>query len=297
LWSAFACSDGTAPVSATNRPILFIGRRQIAGQPSSEIAIYSVRLDGSGLQRLTTGAGQALYPAWSRDGRQIAFASGPTTAGGGTQLWAMAADGTNAHRLSSSFGECPYGYESLTWDPSGTRLAAECFWTVAVFDLATETVTPVSGGLEDSMENPDWSPDGKRIAFDDPFLTDVFVQAPAVGKRTTLIADAADPAWAPNGTRIAFAGRSTAGIFVAAADGSERTRLTTPAGTDRDEGPTWSPDGQWLAFHRFFTVCTPPAPAPGRVCSSTWSVFVVRSDGSGLRRVAPDSLIATRPSW
>jgi Tol biopolymer transport system component len=285
MLSAFACSDGTSPVSATNRPIVFIGRRQIPGQfpRESEIAIYSVRLDGSGLQRLTTGAGQALYPAWSRDGRQIAFASGPVTAGGGTQLWAMAPDGTNAHRLSSSFGECPYGYESLTWDPSGSRLAAECFWTVAVFDLATETVTPVSAGLEDSMENPDWSPDGKRIAFDDPFLPDVFVQAPAVDKRTTLIADASDPAWSPNGTRIAFAGRSTPGIFVAAADGTGRTRLTTPTGTDRDEGPTWSPDGQWLAFHRSF--------------SSTWSVFVVRSDGSGLRRVVPDSLTATRPSW
>jgi TolB protein len=264
----------------------------------TEPAIYSVRLDGSGLQRLTSGGGQALYPAWSRDGRQIAFSSGITA---GSELWVMAADGGNARRLSPDFRDCGYGYTSLTWDPSATRLAAECFGNVSVFDVRSGTATSVSTGLEDTMTDPDWSPDGTRLAFTAPSSPDVFTRAPDGSGRARLLSDASDPAWSPNGSRLAFVGGTTPGIFVANVDGTGRTRLTSPEDAAFDEGPTWAPDGQWLAFHRRSTVCVPPTVPPtvlpDRVCFPHWSVFVVRSDGSGLRRLTPDSLYATRPAW
>jgi TolB protein len=278
------------------RPILFIGRTQVRGEVTSDQAIYSVSSDGSGLQRLTTGSGGASFPAWSRDGRQIAFASG---APAGSVLWVMGTDGSNPRPASPDFPSCPYGYTSLTWDPSGNRLAAQCFWNVFVFDLRTGASTSITSAFEDTMKDPDWSPDGNRIAFGDPFAPDVFTRAPDGTGRTRLLQDASDPAWSPNGSRVAFVGgtSASAGIYVANVDGTGRLRVTTPGTSATDEGPTWSPDGQWLAFHRRWTLCVPITQAPGQTCFLHWGVFVVRPDGSELRSITPDSLQATRPAW
>jgi TolB protein len=60
-----------------------------------------------------------------------------------------------------------------------------------------------------------------------------------------------EPNWSPDGTRIAFTrGPETAGdVYVMNADGSNPTRLTTsPAG---DRQPAFSPDGELIAFLRF----------------------------------------------
>jgi Tol biopolymer transport system component len=35
--------------------------------------IYSVKLDGTGAEKLTSGAGNHLFPAWSPDGKKIAY--------------------------------------------------------------------------------------------------------------------------------------------------------------------------------------------------------------------------------
>jgi Tol biopolymer transport system component len=65
-----------------------------------------------------------------------------------------------------------------------------------------------------------------------------------------------DPNWSPDGTRIAFSSdRSGNGdIYTMAADGSNLVRVTK---SDRLEfGPAWSPSGQLIAFARAFTSTT-----------------------------------------
>src|SRR5262249_36007964 len=61
------------------------------------------------------------------------------------------------------------------------------------------------------------------------------------------------PNWSPDGRRIAYARRvdddpenSFGGIYMINADGSGRTNLFGPS----DSGPVWSPDGTKLAFTR-----------------------------------------------
>jgi Tol biopolymer transport system component/DNA-binding winged helix-turn-helix (wHTH) protein len=58
------------------------------------------------------------------------------------------------------------------------------------------------------------------------------------------------PALSPDGTRVAFAygGAPHPGIYVALIDGDKPLQLT---GNDRDNYPTWSPDGRQIAFARF----------------------------------------------
>ncbi len=83
---------------------------------------------------------------------------------------------------------------------------------------------------------------GMAIYTANPDGTDV-VKVPTAGL------EAADPDWSPNGRRIAFASRDVAagGIYVVDVDGSNLTRLTAQAD---DRRPAWSPDGTRIAYIR-----------------------------------------------
>ena len=57
------------------------------------------------------------------------------------------------------------------------------------------------------------------------------------------------PEWSPSGQRIAYIHEPAAGvreIWMMRADGSNKTRITQ--GGNATAGPSWSPDGRWLAF-------------------------------------------------
>ncbi len=64
--------------------------------------------------------------------------------------------------------------------------------------------------------------------------------------------DDTDPQWSPDGTRIAFTNgsRQQRGVWVMNADGSGLTRLTTPDRPELDHDIAWSPDGSALVFTR-----------------------------------------------
>jgi dipeptidyl aminopeptidase/acylaminoacyl peptidase len=70
--------------------------------------IYSVRVDGSYMERLTRNTWEwDKHPSWSPDGKQIVFYSNRET--GRLQLWVMNADGSNQHLLFNS--------PDNDWDP------------------------------------------------------------------------------------------------------------------------------------------------------------------------------------
>jgi Tol biopolymer transport system component len=113
------------------------------------------------------------------------------------------------------------------------------------------------------------------------------LSGPASGPALSTAVSYAEPAWSPTGKTIAFVARTTAAegppellaasILTMRADGSGvRTLVAPPAVRWANLGwPSWSPDGRRIAF------------SDGRL-------FVIRSDGRGLRRIARDGL---HPSW
>lgn len=123
--------------------------------------------------------------------------------------------------------------------------------------LTSHTGTPVAFLTEG--EAPTWSSDGKRIAF---HRADGGVYVIHVDDSTTIrIGDGSEPAWSPDDQRIAFNGPG--GLFVGNADGSGSPTLLLPDTADLPrppwydpasfspgwvESPTWSPDGQRIAF-------------------------------------------------
>jgi Tol biopolymer transport system component len=150
-------------------------------------------------------------------------------------------------------------------------------------------------------EQSDWSPDGSRIAFD--FFDGQNVQIATMdtdGQDTLqLTTDETvfhgEPAYSPDGSRIAFEGDpvdAPDGIFLMdASNGQEVTRITSnpyPGEHAFDETPSFSPDGTQIVFDR---------QRFEHALGHQAALFVVRTDGSDLRRISPWGLQIGQADW
>jgi TolB protein len=208
----------------------------------------------------------ASSPAWSPDGKEIAYTRG---AGVAPQVWVMNADGTDPHQIAAS-GNNP------DWSPDGTKLAyGKCCGRVVVANADgsdPKVITKTDGQLP---ANPAWSPDGSELAVESTAGI-LIVSADGQNKRL-VIPGGEEPDWSPDGSRLVYT-NSNGAIWVANADGSNRRRLTGESGG----GAAWSPDGSEIAF------------------TGENTVFEIRPDGTGLHQLhtggTPD-LGFSDPAW
>ena len=141
--------------------------------------IYVFDLAAKSLKQITGGDFDDSEPAWSPDGKQIAFTSNRSEpdpdANYNTDVWVVAADNTDkgAHltKISSSSGED----HSATWSPDGKQIAFVTQLDPKLFQYATKhlAIAPSTGGpvkvLTETFDRmasvPHFSPDGNSIYF------------------------------------------------------------------------------------------------------------------------------------
>ncbi len=210
-------------------------------------------LDGS-LQQVTTGAGQDVEVAISRDGKRLAFGTLRQNA----DVWKLPVSPQTGLPTGSPEAVISTTREDSrgAWSPDGESIAFNSdragdmnIWLFSLTDSSSRQLTTGHGG----DFQPNWSPDEKKIAFfssrsGSPNIWEVEVASGALRRLTSNGAVNANPFFSPDGARIAYqsdqSGRLE--VWVMNADGSGARQLTNTGVTGHFM--RWSDNGREVIF-------------------------------------------------
>jgi Tol biopolymer transport system component/DNA-binding winged helix-turn-helix (wHTH) protein len=193
--------------------------------------------------------------AWWPDGNSILFASGASCFN--KTLWQMAIRGP-ARRLGEP-ERLPFGGEGFWLMPAISRqgrvvyvqnVRAAHIWRMELGESHRVVNMPMNSTRLDHV--PQYSPDGKRIAFaSDRSGSNEIWLCDADGSNVMKLTSfggpyVANPAWSPDGGRIALTARpgGISEIYIVNADGGRPERLRGTQSKDRLA--SWSRDGKWI---------------------------------------------------
>ncbi len=148
-----------------------------------------------------------------------------------------------------------------------------------------------------------WSPDGKQVAFaakskNKNTLYTLDVRKKRVRRRFRFDLDGLfEPAWSPDGRRIAVVGLKDgwSDIYVVDLDDESLHRITNDPYDERQLD--WSPDGEWLAMSSDRPHTDLSFDGLKDFPFGQYDIFVMRPDGSELRRVVSDPAGEAHPRW
>jgi Tol biopolymer transport system component len=225
------------------------GRIMFTAWGGDGLDLFIVNPDGTGLTSFATLAGNELQPAWSWDNQWVAFLRPRADAASveHNELYVVDQNGGNGHWVTPS----PLGVDlrDPAWSPDGTRITLTTDnLALLSIDVATGTVQtlPYTGGA------PSYDPTGQLVVYSTGVQLQV-AKADGSGLVSVIPAPSSHglqyPKFSPDGKKIAFGAynlRDDSDIWLVNADGTGLVRLV--GGPTLDTEPTWSPDGQTIAY-------------------------------------------------
>ncbi len=222
---------------------------------------------------------------------QIAYVSNKT---GNKEIWVMDYDGANQHQVSTLRSI------SLTprWSPDATRIAFTCYvpfrgvTSAQICLYSTDSNRLISfPRFRGTNASPAWSPDGSEIAFmssqgGDPEIYVSDLSGSHLHRITFAAGVSTSPVYNPKtGKQIIFVSDRAGSpvLYESNSDGSDVQKIDLP-----DKGyvidPTWSPNGQLVAFS-------------WRRPTGNYDIYAMDVVSHQLVELTRDSGRNERPSW
>lgn len=250
--------------------------------------LYTMRASDPGaVRRLTQHPADDLYPAWSPDGKQLAYS---TRQDGNAEICVLDVGTGTVRRVTQQ----PSEEWAPTWSPAGDLLAYQSdrngqsdIYACALDGSAERRLTPMEG----NHEAPHWSPDGRAVVFDSDLdvgeavhaSINLYVMGADGSSPHRLLAGGESPAWSPDGRTIAFTSQRTGRwqVLLCNSDGTGLRVLTNVPYDARY--PTWSPDSRWIAY---------AGNAQGH-----WELYAISVQGGQPIRLTYGTSDSSHPAW
>ena len=243
-----------------------------------------INADGTGWRRLTTDDNvRSFYPSITPNGTSVVFSA---NIDGNFKLYEMTMDG-KITGLGNTIGYAPeVSPDNMLVVFANSDGVKQIIWIVK------KDGTDLRQLYIDAWD-PTWSPDGKRVLFatnidNKPQLASINIDGTDFQPITNLPFLRGRSDWSSDGSHIVTYSGETwhRELYLLNSDGSNVLQISPSGGNS--QGPSFSPDGQWVVFTAYFDSIEN---------NNGCEIYIMKIDGKNLQRLTNNTYCDWQPRW